>query len=326
MPPDLEPGKAMLRRAAALALSFGLHILPFVISAVWLRPLELDDLGARGSRQWAEEIGLTAQGEGFGGPEAVEAEGRGGVLRIRLVAPFALEPEEHSLSEERPPEEAVPEEAEALAEAEPEEAEESRPQTQGDDPPEEFEEEVELAEEEAPAAQAQADGERARAPQAQGEDAYRGAGIGGSDRQAAGDFVSGAEAKEMLPGWTLVGMNGFADGSIGRGRDFRRAERAWRVYYRRDGRLQARFIRLAAYQPHGPLSERVFDSSGRWWIKGDHLCQSIEKWFYGGRVCFEIRRQGRALAMYYADCWGVSRCYRGRLGPQGVLVRGKRLR
>ncbi len=148
---------------------------------------------------------------------------------------------------------------------------------------------------------------------------------GDSDQNAKGLFLSGGEAKLLLAGWTFRGSNGFLDGSIAAARDKRRQAIPWRIYYARDGQLRARFSRMAAAYPHGPIAVRDFWSSGRWWVKGDYLCQRIEAWFYGSPICFALRREGRALAMYYAECWGVARCYRGRLGPRGVIVRGRRL-
>ena len=282
--------------ALSLGLSLALHgvlLLPGFSLAAW-EAIDPDLLGLRGGKQWAEKIALTAPPEQEAPYETLE---------VRIVT--ALPPEEEALEKR---EEEIAEEIEKSPEEETKSVLVKAPRAPGDhaDTPSE----------------ATKPDETETAALQPGLDA-RGQNEGGSDHISEGSFVSGKEMALLLAGWTLRGSNGFLDGSIEAERDARRQSIPWRVYYGRGGHLRAQFSRHAAAYPHGPIALRDFSSSGRWWVKGDRLCQRIEKWFYGSPICFEIRRDGKALAMYYAECGGAARCYQGRLGPEGIIVKGR---
>ncbi len=272
--------------------------------------IDPDLLGTRGGQRWAAEIGLTEAGGEFGSEDkALEEEGE--VLRVEIVTLPSQGKDilaEHKTEEDS--DSTKKEEAAAIGE--------EKGKTEEDQA-------VDKAQPSAPA-QASADAAQGRArAQSIGRDIGGAQGIGGSDQKAIGQFVSGEEAKKILSGWTFVGTNGFADGSISSKKERVRSDINWRVYYRSDGYLYARFSREASLTPHGKIALREFWSGGRWWIKGNWLCQSIDKWFYGGEVCFEVRRKEKEMALYYASCWGVSRCYQGRLGPRGFIRPGSQL-
>lgn len=154
--------------------------------------------------------------------------------------------------------------------------------------------------------------------------AAQGAGAGGSDRPRRGDAVSGAEIASALTGRTLIGTEGFYDGSAPQNRD-NRSSYPWIVYYAPDGMLEARFVKIGSAAIHGPLIDRHFRERGTWTIEGDMLCQAIDRWGDAIPVCFEVHMQGDAVAMYYADCGALIRCFTGRLGPEGVMVPGRRM-
>lgn len=130
--------------------------------------------------------------------------------------------------------------------------------------------------------------------------------------------------KTLLIGNTLVGTEGFADGSAPEDDD-RRQDYPWRVYYMPDGTLEAHFRRFAAALPHGPIEDRNFQERGTWAIRDGELCQSIPRVGFGAEVCFELRREGNQIYLYYTQCGAQTRCYPGRMGPQGIVVPGRQL-
>lgn len=151
-----------------------------------------------------------------------------------------------------------------------------------------------------------------------------GAGAGNADARGRGTMLTGQEIAAALTGFTIIGQEGFWDGSTASNTETR-TEYPWAVYYAPDGGAEAKFQRPAAAVPHGPVSVREFEEDGRWRIEGDLLCQGIKRIGSGVPVCFEVHRDGNAVAMYYARCGALTRCTRGRLGPQGVLVQGRAL-
>jgi len=129
--------------------------------------------------------------------------------------------------------------------------------------------------------------------------------------------------RDWLANHTFRGTEGFADGSapadVGTRREF-----YWQVYYMADGRLEARFQRIASAKPHAPMEELDFVEYGRWRITDDgDLCQTIPKVGYGVELCYWVDRRGSRMAMYYTNCGHFNRCYVGRLGPEGEIVPGR---
>jgi hypothetical protein len=152
-----------------------------------------------------------------------------------------------------------------------------------------------------------------------------GRGSGNADTGREGNFVPGGQLRDLLEGWTLIGTNGFADGSVNSAGD-NRGEIPWNIYYAPNGRIEARFRRYGARQAHGRRGFYWFQETGRWTVEGDQLCQRITRWGGGGVTCFEVHRDGDNVAMYYSYCRGVHRCWEGRLGPRGIIRSGRHLR
>lgn len=130
--------------------------------------------------------------------------------------------------------------------------------------------------------------------------------------------------RDWISNQTVRGTEGFADGSAPPGVETR-SEYPWQVYYAPDGTLEARFRRLAARTPHGPIEELDFVEKGTWRITGDgDLCQTIPRVGYGIEVCFYMDRRGDRIAFYFSNqCGAYNRCYPGRLGPEGEIVPGR---
>ncbi len=304
------PLASIVGHTAILALLYP-WVLLGLLSELTDGAIDPDWLGARGGHRWAAEIGLTEAGGEFGDEDkALEAEGE--VLRVEIVE--------------------VPSQGRdilAQHQTEQDASANTKKESVGDlGEKAKQRDESETRDNALPSAPAQASADAARGTaraQNPGRDIGGDEGLGGSDQKAEGQFVSGKEMKKILSGWTLIGTNGFADGSLGRADERVRHDVNWRVYYRRDGYLYARFSKQAAKTPHGDITLREFWSWGRWWIKDNWLCQSIDKWFYGGEACFEVRRKDKQMALYYASCWGISRCYEGRLGPSGFIFPGRKL-
>lgn len=122
---------------------------------------------------------------------------------------------------------------------------------------------------------------------------------------------------------TFQGTEGFADGSAPPGVDSR-SEYPFQIYYKADGTLEARFRRLGAKVPHGPIEVLTYIEGGTWRFNSEgELCQSIPHVGYGVEVCYWIERRGDRMAMYYTSCGAFSRCYIDRLGPEGQIVPGR---
>lgn len=306
-----------------------------------------EEIGSGGGTGWADQIEITASREsssGLQGDPGSTAENEAQERRAIDVSmvyappppPPPPEPEEYLPEEEE--EEIEPEEVEEEPEPEPEPEiiEEALVEDEIDD--EQVSDETAL------------EGVRANVAQealvdtaAEGEDAgegglsdtlagshigalVRGLGSGNADTGRPGAYVPGAELRELLNGWTLRGSNGFADGSTTYENDRRRQEIPWRVYYRSNGQLVARWERYGSAYAHGPRAMRWYERNGTWTIEGDVLCQRIRSWGSNGTTCFEVHRDGDHIAMYYSHCRGVARCYPGRLGPEGIMVEGRDLR
>jgi len=128
--------------------------------------------------------------------------------------------------------------------------------------------------------------------------------------------------RDWLPGHTLRGTEGFADGSTPT--DESRREFPWQVYYDFNGKLEARFRRIAARVPHAPMEEVDFVEFGTWRVNEDgDVCQTIPRVGFGIELCYYMERRGARAAMYYTNCGSFYRCYPGRLGPEGELVKGR---
>lgn len=129
--------------------------------------------------------------------------------------------------------------------------------------------------------------------------------------------------RDWLAGHTLRGSEGFADGSAPEDVPSR-SEFPWQVYYDYNGKLEARFRRLGARVPHAPIEELDYVERGVWRVneEGD-VCQTIPKVGWGTEVCYWLDRRGDRVAMYYTTCGAFNRCYPGRLGPEGELVKGR---
>ncbi len=162
---------------------------------------------------------------------------------------------------------------------------------------------------------------------APGGNGSKGAGNGRGGKGITGQRVAGDAIVAQITGWTLIGSEGAFDGSEPSPEDVARNRIPWQVYYAPDGTLMARWTMLYARKPHGPLELVTFNEKGTWNIQGDDLCQSIKRWGYGLPVCFhmyKVDQDGQtALALYYGGCGGLTRCYAGRLGPEGIVHQGK---
>jgi hypothetical protein len=128
--------------------------------------------------------------------------------------------------------------------------------------------------------------------------------------------------RQQFAGRTFRGSEGFADGSAPENVDSRN-EFSWQVFYAQDGTLEARFRRFGAIVPHGPLFDKVYFEKGSWRIDDGLLCQTIPKVGGGAEVCLDVQFRGRRAAMYYATCGALTRCYEGRLGPEGEFFQGR---
>lgn len=127
----------------------------------------------------------------------------------------------------------------------------------------------------------------------------------------------------LLAGYTFRGTEGFVDGSAPEEKDNRTAF-PWEIYYGPDGRLEAHYRRIGARKPHGTMEELDYEDFGSWTIDNGDLCQTIPRVASGSTVCFEMRRTSQTkIQMYYTRCGAMTRCYPGRLGPDGELFPGR---
>ncbi len=129
--------------------------------------------------------------------------------------------------------------------------------------------------------------------------------------------------RDWLAGHTLIGTEGFADGSAPSDIESR-SEFPWQVYYGFDGKVEAHFRKIGARVPHAAMEELDYVETGNWRVDDDgDVCQTIGKVGWGVEVCYYLERRGSRVAMYYTKCGAFSRCYPGRLGPEGQLVKGR---
>ncbi len=318
------------RIAGALILSLAVHLA--ILLAMF--PPDLQN-GFSGGTGWADQIEIRSSRESSSG-----LEGEAGstvdetvqvLQQINVSVVYAMpprpEPEEYLPEDEPEEEEDVIEEEEVIIEEIIEE------EVVEDEPVEEVDPEAVRAlrevEAEVPTeAIGEGVGEGGMNEQLAGSpnsDAAEGLGSGNADTGRPGTFVPGGQLRDLLSGWTLIGTNGFSDGSIGYAEDHRE-EIPWTVYYAPNGRLQARYRYFGSLIAHGPRRLNWYSRSGRWRIEGNQLCQRIDRWGGSGLTCFEVHRDGDRIAMYYASCRGVHRCYQGRLGPEGIVRIGRHLR
>jgi hypothetical protein len=94
---------------------------------------------------------------------------------------------------------------------------------------------------------------------------------------------------------------------------------------RRLQRIERRLgTRIFARKPHGLMEELDYEEMGTWQIDQGELCQIIPRVGSGSTVCFELRRTSKTkIQMYYTRCGAMTRCYPGRLGPDGELFPGR---
>ena len=319
--------KGFFRKLFAVLVSLAVHV-AIVLS---LFPY-VERIGAAGGVGWADELVL-AQGEetssgsiGEGGKVEEQDTEAPTALNITLVYVEPTPPEPEPEEVEYLPEEEEPEpEEEEIVEEEPE--------------PEETEiaEELPVAEEsvveqETTTASIEAPGDGGQGGLQETPvgsefgNADAGSGSGNADSGETGVGVPGGELRGLLEGWTLIGTNGFSDGSTSANRDNQRQDIPWRVYYAPNGTLRARWQRYGTIRAHGAWGYHWYEESGRWTVEGDLLCQNIRRWGSDSTQCFNVRRLGNDIAMYYARCTGVFRCWPDRLGPDGVVRQGRHLR
>lgn len=129
--------------------------------------------------------------------------------------------------------------------------------------------------------------------------------------------------RDWLAGHTLRGSEGFADGSAPSDIPSR-TEYPWQVYYGYDGKVEAHFRKIGSRVPHAPMEELDYVETGTWRVNDDgDVCQAINRVGWGIELCYYLERRGNRVAMYYTSCGAFSRCYPGRLGPEGELVKGR---
>lgn len=329
------------RHAAGVLISLALHALLLVaFLPFWLdQVLPLSEAGGEG---WADEIELKADKNSSDGAQGAGQEQTIATHKLRGDKPDKIEVQVVYLAKEMPklPEPEADLNLPPLPPRVSIETEVAEAQEKPREPIEQPQPER-LSNNEAPSETASA-GEVGAAKQANENslggsgsrdadegspsgDAAAGAGSGNSDRKARdGDYLRGSQIAEMLQGWTLVGTEGGWDGSTGDNAKTRFTFR-WEAYYAPDGSVEVRFETYGAATPHGRIDVRQFSDTGTWSIQGDLLCQKIEDVGYGVPICFEVHhKDGNRVAMYYAECGGLHRCYRGRLGPEGIVLPGRK--
>jgi len=350
MPEDIEAPKVRPSDAARRRWRIGLlfaAILSLVIHGmiIWAMFPDLVQWGYSGGTGWAEEIEIRSSRETSSGLEGEEGSTESERAQVQQTFDVAVvfappppppppEPEEYLPDDEPEPEEIV-EEIEPQEEVVPEEelveedaTEEAEEPPLDEDDPEALQALRETEAEVPTDLEGEGTGEGGLSDELAGSrlgTADSGRGSGNADTGREGTFVPGGQLRDLLQGWTLIGQNGFADGSVNAGGD-NRNEIPWNVYYAPNGRIEARFRRYGSRQAHGPRGLNWYSENGRWTIEGDQLCQRISHWGGGGTTCFEVHRDGDNVAMYYSYCRGVHRCWEGRLGPRGIIRSGRHLR
>jgi len=327
-------------RRAGVVLSLLLHGAMFALLIDWALNAAQPD----GGGGWAESIGITADG-GYQGRDGNEQRNASGaqssadddIFRVTMMRmPPRIEPPKNVDVGERQIVEApnmenrivadVPEAIPIIPRTETEAPQPLLPPDDAEEtsasPSDDASDDLAAGDE---AGDPSAGGNAVVAGGANGTDAGSGGGEGRTRGPRLGDFLPGPELQDALIGFTIIGTEGFYDGSTP-DNEATRTTFEWQAYYDPSGEIEARFIRPAAEVHHGPIAPRRFYESGTWEVSGNLLCQRIEKVGYGTRICFEVHRKGNEIAMYYAECGALSRCYRGRLGPTGIIVRGRAFR
>jgi len=328
------------RGVAGFVLSVALHAALFLaVLPFWLEdPVRLTEAGGQG---WAEDVELKAAKDSSDGAQGAGEQATVATSKLKGDKPDKLEVQVVYLAKEKPklPEPEVdinlpPLPPRISIETEVAEAVEDKPREPLQKQPER------LSNTDEASAQASAGevgaarianennlgggGSRDTAAGSPAGTDANGAGNGNSDRAARdGEYVRGNQLASILQGWTLVGTEGGWDGSTGDNAKTRTTFR-WEAYYAPDGSVEVRFETYGATVPHGPISVQRLSETGSWSIQGDLLCQKIDDVGYGVPVCFEVHhKDGNRVAMYYAECGGLHRCYRGRLGPEGIVLPGR---
>lgn len=67
------------------------------------------------------------------------------------------------------------------------------------------------------------------------------------------------------------------------------------LYYRKDGVVDGSGEALGLGRFMAPKD------SGKWWIKGDRLCQQWQEWYDGKQQCFVLRRTGQTSLYWKRD-------------------------
>lgn len=335
-----ENGASARRDAAGVVMSAALHLLMFLtLLPYWFEdPPRLSEAGGEG---WANEIELKAAKDSSDGAQGAGDQATVATHKLRGDKPDKLEVQVVYLAKEMPklPEPEVdinlpPLPPRVTIETEVAEVVEEKPREPVQQQPERLSN-TDQPSEAASAGEVGAakvanennlggGGSRSTAEGSPAGEAANGAGSGNSDRKAReGDFLRGSQIASILQGWTLVGSEGGWDGSTGDNAKTRHTFR-WQAYYDPDGTIEVRFETYGASEAHGRISVQSYSDKGSWTIQGDLLCQKVEDVGYGVPVCFEVhQKDGNRVAMYYAECGGLHRCYRGRLGPEGIILPGR---
>jgi hypothetical protein len=67
------------------------------------------------------------------------------------------------------------------------------------------------------------------------------------------------------------------------------------LFYRRDGQVDGSGEALGLGRFMRPSDK------GRWWVRGDRLCQQWETWYDGKVMCFELTRTGKDRVKWVQD-------------------------
>lgn len=111
----------------------------------------------------------------------------------------------------------------------------------------------------------------------------------------------------LLAGLTAAASPAIAETGPMSGKEIRQAVTGNRIYlqtpfggefplfYRTDGVVDGSGKALGLGRFMAPTD------SGKWWIKGDRLCQQWSEWYEGRQQCFELRRTGEASLYWKRD-------------------------
>jgi hypothetical protein len=67
------------------------------------------------------------------------------------------------------------------------------------------------------------------------------------------------------------------------------------LFYRRDGQVDGSGEALGLGRFMRPSDK------GRWWVRGDRLCQQWETWYDGQVMCFELTKTGPSAVKWVRD-------------------------